>query len=95
LEGEGGYLLAVKFFFFFCVSKVFLKKFKKILFFFCFKLIFFWVFLDHFNALMSKIIFFKINKYYFDAFPNEKYFEKQPQLHSKTRFDKNSLQRSK
>jgi len=41
---------------YFCVLKVFLKKFN---FFICFKLIFFILFSDYFNILMSKIIYKK------------------------------------
>ena len=42
------------------------------------------MFSDHFDALISKMIFKNKKKYHFDAFPNEKHFEKQSQLHSQT-----------
>jgi hypothetical protein len=62
---------------YFCVSKMFLKKFIFFYFFLCFKLIFFLVFSNHFDVIILKIIFLK-KKHYFDTFPSEKYFEKKP-----------------
>jgi hypothetical protein len=46
----------------FCVSKVFLKKFKKLLLFSLLQINIFLVFLDYFNTLMSKIILKKLKK---------------------------------
>jgi len=56
-------------FIYFCVLKIFLKKFKYFYFFY-FKLIFLLLFLNYFNILISKIIF-KNKKYYFNKFSNK------------------------
>jgi len=46
----------------FCVSKIFLKKFKFFLFFSSLQINIFLVFLDYFDPLISKLIFKKIKK---------------------------------